>query len=398
VITVTGAGDIVASTVDDQQARALLAAAGGSASVQAALRAETPTAEVTERDCAGVPCYIAVRRTSTRSDTAVAVVIRTAELRSATAAITRAVVVSAAVALIVMLMVSQFVARRVTAPIDELVAFTRDATPGGAHRRARAGPDEVGRLAAAFNDMLDRLDRAQDALVQSEKLAVAGLLAARVAHDIRNPLSSIKMQTQLLRARTLDSTERPLVDSVLHDVDQVESVIRGLLELARPGELKLAAASLNELIALLQRLRPQFAHRKVVVVTRFDDSIPVMELDPARFEQALLNVVLNGAEAMPYGGTLTVVTRMEAAGTHARIEICDDGVGISPEVADRLFDPFVSSKRDGVGLGLVNTKAVVESHGGRIVVVPNSPKGTIVRIDVPIRRSLSKSDAQTSHG
>jgi signal transduction histidine kinase len=354
---------------------------------------------VTKSDCAGVPCYIAVRPVSSRTDTIVAVVIRTEEVQAATAAIARTLVVAAAIALVVTVLVSQFVARRVTAPLEELVEFTRDAAPRPVQRRARAGADEVGRLAAAFNDMLDRLDGAQDALVNSEKLAVAGLLAARVAHDIRNPLSSIKMQMQLLRARDLDTAERPLVEAVLHDVDQVESVIRGLLELARPGQLNLAPANLNAVITqLLQRLRPQFAHRKVTLVTHFDESMPDMALDAAHFEQALLNVVLNAAEAMPFGGTLTVVTRADRGQALAHLELCDDGVVVPPEIIDRLFDPFVSSKRDGVGLGLVNTKAVVESHGGHIAIASNSPKGTIVRIDIPIRSLSSSPNADRING
>src|SRR5207244_3905521 len=103
-------------------------------------------------------------------------------------------------------------------------------------RRARAGDDDIGRLAGAFNDMLDRLATSREALVRSEKLAVAGLLAARVAHDIRSPLSSIKMQTQLIAAQLPENADQlALADAVLEDIDQVEAIIRDLLELARPG-------------------------------------------------------------------------------------------------------------------------------------------------------------------
>ena len=399
VITLTSSGSIMASTVAEAQARTLLAAVGGPAGLLGSLvnRADQPV--MITGDCAGVPCYIGYRRVSARPDTVVAVIVRTAEVKAATSAIARALVISAGIGLFVMVFVSQVVATRVTAPIEELVEFTRDAAPGAAHRRARIGSDEIGRLAAAFNDMLDRLEHAQDALVRSEKLAVTGLLAARVAHDIRNPLSSIKMQTQLLRGRMMGANDRPLIDAVLHDVDQVESVIRGLLELARPGELKLAPANLNDVIAqLLERLRPQFAHRKLVVATDFDRALPSGEIDAVRLEQAVLNLLLNGAEAMPYGGTLTVSTRSEQAGAIARVEICDDGTGVAPEILDRLFDPFISTKRDGVGLGLVNTKAVVESHGGRIEIAPWSPKGTRVLITIPIRGAQSQPDPHPNHG
>src|SRR5207253_11141053 len=127
-----------------------------------------------------------------------------------------------------------------------------------------------GRLAAAFNDMIDRLDRSREALVRSEKLALAGLMAARVAHDIRNPLFSMKMQTQLLSAQLGASGEhRALVEAVLRDIQQLESVVRDLIELARPGELKPQPTSLNDVVtSVLQQLSPQLAHRKVSVESR----------------------------------------------------------------------------------------------------------------------------------
>ena len=128
------------------------------------------------------------------------------------------------------------------------------------------GDDEVGTLAAAFNDMLGRLEHAQEALVRSEKLGLAGLLAARVAHDVRNPLSSLKMQAQLLRSRVPGAEGQTMLRAVLHDVEQVESVVRGLLELAKPGEVTLQPTQLNDVVAqVLDHLALQLNHRKVIL-------------------------------------------------------------------------------------------------------------------------------------
>jgi two-component system sensor histidine kinase HydH len=232
--------------------------------------------------------------------------------------------------------------------------------------------------------MLERLQRAQQALVRSEKLALAGLFAARVAHDIRNPLSSIKMQAQLLHAELRDSADRDALAGLLRDVAQVESVIRDLMELARPSDLLRTPGSVNAVIKdAVEQVARQLAHRKIVTQTRLAD-LPPIPLDAARLKQALLNLLVNASEAMPTGGTLTITSERDAA--FARIQVCDDGVGVDPALLDRVFDPFVTTKPDGVGLGLVNVRAVVEGHGGSIAIEPRAPKGTCVSIRLPCER------------
>lgn len=226
----------------------------------------------------------------------------------------------------------------------------------------------------------------EEKLVRSEKLAVAGLLAARVAHDVRNPLSSIKMQTQLLRSRLPgDAENQALLDAVLSDIGQVENVVTGLLEVARPGELRRRPTQLNDIVtAVLAQVAPQMTHRKIRIDTALDDALPPLPLDPDRFRQALLNVITNAADAMTTGGTLRVTTTFVPERSAAVLDVCDDGSGIDPRVAGRLFNPFVSSKRDGVGLGLVNTRSVVDNHGGSIELSGRPEGGTRARITLPI--------------
>lgn len=391
VITFTADGAVLASTLgpaDAARRAALLDAAAG----REALGAAAPI--LRHADC-GTPCDIAYRRVPARPQTLVAVVASTAELMVATRAVTRTILVAAFASLIVMVLVSQVVARRLTAPLDDLGRFARDVSAGDPGRRAPSGNDEVGRLGAAFNEMLARLEQSQSALVRSEKLGVAGLVAARVAHDIRNPLSSIKMQTQLLRAglrqrkslgrRDTDVQSGEMLDAVLRDISQVETVITDLLELARPGELNRHPTRLDTLVReVLQQLAPQLAHRKIHVEAHLDQQLPLVPLDADRFRQALLNIVNNAADAMPTGGTLLVATRRIDGDAAIALDVCDDGTGIAPELLDRVFDPFVSTKRDGVGLGLVNARAVVESHGGRIELAARSPKGTRATLQLPV--------------
>jgi len=236
--------------------------------------------------------------------------------------------------------------------------------------------------------MLDRLDASRAALVKSEKLGLAGLIAARVAHDIRNPLSSIKMRTQLLQSRQPDEQGQAMLAAVLHDIATVEAVIRDLLELARPGALTLRDERLNDVIKdVLEQMSPQLNYRKIQVETRFDPSLGELPLDAGRFKQALMNIIANAAEAMVDGGRLSIRTTAADQST-ALVEVCDDGAGIDPALIDQVFDPFVTSKREGVGLGLVNTKAVVESHGGRVTLEPLAGRGTKASIWLPVRQGI----------
>jgi signal transduction histidine kinase len=378
VVTFDGEGRVVVSTDESPE----FLAASTRAFTAAAPLANGPAA-IVPVECA-MPCVVAVKRVEGRPGFVVALVAETSELAAGSRAMARTILLTAALSGIVMVLVSQVVVRRVTAPLDRLVSFVRQMSPDDRKRRAEVGHNEVGALALAFNDMLERLERSQDALVRSEKLALAGLIAARVAHDIRNPLSSIKMQTQLLRDRLGgDPDDEAAVKAVLHDIEQVESVIRDLLELARPGELRLERGALNAVIHdALRQLGAQFRHRKISVDVHLTETLPPILVDHSRFKQVLLNVLVNASDAMPTGGLVTLSSRM-AGSSELLVEICDDGIGMDAATLARVFDPFVSTKRDGVGLGLVNAKAVVEAHGGRISLASRTPTGTCASIWLP---------------
>jgi signal transduction histidine kinase len=397
IVTFANDGEVAASTAEGHPE--LTAAARHAVTVAAEGARNGGT--VVSTDC-GMPCLVAVRSVQGRPGYTVALLAETSALTSATRAVARTIILVAAASGLVMVLVSQAVVRRVTAPLDRLVRFVRELSPSTQRQRTEVGENEVGALAQAFNDMLDRLDKSQEALVRSEKLALAGFIAARVAHDIRNPLSSIKMQTQLLRARLgADPDDDATLTAVLHDIDQVESVIRDLLELARPGELQRESLSINTVLQdALRQLAAQFKHRKIGVNLQLADDLPLVSLDRKRFKQVLLNVLVNASEAMPTGGTVTVASRLDGP-AELQVEICDDGIGVDPAALERVFDPFVSTKRDGVGLGLVNAKAVVGAHGGRICLATRQPRGTCATIWIPVPpadRLANNQSSTTAHG
>jgi len=394
VLTFTTAGVVLASTVEAGE-RGDLVARVTAAGVARGHEATPGAASVVRMDC-GVPCFVAFRPVEGRPGTVVALVADSSELVALTSAVTRTVLLAAALSVVVMMLASQVVARRVTAPLARLSDFAHGLTVDAPYRRAPTGEDEIGQLAGAFNGMLDRVDQSREALLRSGKLALAGLLAARVAHDVRNPLSSIQMQAQLLRAETREPDQRATLDAILHDIDQVESVVSDLLELARPGAPRLQPAQVNTVVReALQQMSAQLRYRKIAVEDDLEEALPTVNLDAHRFKQALLNVLRNAADAIHAGGTIAVRTRR--VDMAVVIEVRDDGVGVDPAMVEQVFEPFVSTKPDGVGLGLVNTRAVVESHGGTIVLERQHPAGTCVRMSIPIDTVITNDSVPTAH-
>lgn len=380
VVTFDEAGTIISTTVEPSRDAIIHAVTRSPAVAEA--RAAGVQGLVRQMTCAA-PCYVAYRPIADRPGVLLAIVAERAESAAAVGAVARAILLGVLASTAALVLVSQLVALRVTAPIDQLVRFSQE-VGGGTSRRAKEGDDDVGRLGRAFNTMLDRLDESKVLKVRNEKLALAGLFAARVAHDIRNPLASMKINAQMLEsALKKDQKSAALVNATLHDISQIESVIRDLIELARPGDLRRVPADLNAVIrAVVRQLDARLTHRRVLTTLILPDRLPPVLLDPERFAQVLVNVFVNAIDAMPNGGMLTVSTRSDRA--DCTIEVDDDGVGIDPNMVARVFDPFVSTKPEGVGLGLVNAKAVVEGHGGRIAISPRQPRGTRAKIVLPV--------------
>ena len=396
IITYTRRGEVLATTLNEQTDTELVRVVLSFEITDQmfALGEGLVLRDIIHRD---VPYRIAYRPLITPPDTVVAFVTATSDIAAAEQSIARTVFIIVLVIVLFMSLASQLVARRVTAPVLRLVEFTKGIASGGPTGTAPvSSDDEIGKLAESFNEMVSRLRESEERLLRSEKLAVTGLLAARVAHDIRNPLSAMKMRAQLLQTTLKPAGDaQNLLPALLREIDRVEWVVKGLLELSRPGELSPEPAQMNDVVEeVLREATPQLRYQKIEIETRLNPDLPRTALDVDRFKLALLNVIVNAAEAMPNGGTLLATTGSTGDTSAISLEICDDGVGLDSSIRDRLFDPFVSTKREGVGLGLVNTKHIVESHGGTIAVVPRRGRGTRVRIVVPVRtvESLNSDD------
>ena len=251
---------------------------------------------------------------------------------------------------------------------------------------------ELSAIAIEKARLLERIVESEELLRQNEKLSALGLLAGEVAHEIRNPLTVLKMLYHSL------GLEFPADDPRAEDVrimgekmDHLNTIVEQVLTFARNAEPQLQPTDVNKLINDLRVLvRQKTAQQKVELETRFANGLPRVRADGPQLSQVFLNLTLNALEAMPDGGRLTIETRAihlpksAPEPTHIRIEFTDTGCGMDAETRERAFTSLLNtSKPGGTGLGLAIVGRIVESHGGRIKIKP-SGSGTTFSILLPL--------------
>ena len=227
----------------------------------------------------------------------------------------------------------------------------------------------------------------QEEVRRSERLASLGRFASGVAHEIRNPLSSIKGFAQYFRDKfEKDSQDKSYAEIVMKEVERLDRVITQLLDFARPKELHLQSYPLSQVIEHpLKLIQGDFDKKGISLKTSFLEER--VEVDWDQITQALLNIFLNAMESMDDRGELHVRTVSKPEKKGVEISITDTGSGISRENLSRIFDPFFSTKKKGTGLGLAITAKIIEAHKGEITVESEEGKGTTFKIFLPLPKS-----------
>jgi len=236
-----------------------------------------------------------------------------------------------------------------------------------------------------FRDLSEIQDLKRE-VERNQRLASLGRLAAGVAHEIRNPLSSIKGFATYFRDRYRDVPEdHKTAEVMIAEVERLNRVIGQLLEFARPMTVQKRPTSLQSLIQhSLKTIERDARARGIDIRTTFSDSDRDVEVDPDRMNQVFLNLYLNAIEAMEDGGTLSVaISREEHPKGRIKITVSDTGMGISRADLDHIFDPYFTTKQSGTGLGLAIVHKIMESHGGEVKVASEPGKGTAVSLFLP---------------
>jgi signal transduction histidine kinase len=271
-----------------------------------------------------------------------------------------------------------------------------------ANRRAgsREADDEVKALSRSVRGLMEdvdqthtELEKSRENLLQAEKMALVGKLAAGMAHSIRNPLTSVKMRLFSLR-RTLKLTpnQREDFQVVSEEIDHTDTIVQNFLEFSRPPKLKMQAVSPSDVVEMVvQLLRHRLESYDVEVRVRRERPLPEIQADPEQLKEALANLVENACEAMKGAGGAIFITEEESfdasSGRVVVIELSDSGPGIPASVREKVFQPFFTTKEEGSGLGLSITTRIVEEHGGRVEIKSEEGEGATFVITLPVKEA-----------
>lgn len=249
---------------------------------------------------------------------------------------------------------------------------------------------------AELQKSMDRLRQAQKEIVHSEKLAMIGKMAAHVAHEIRNPLSTIGGFARAI-LRKPDNVERVVKNAkvIFEESSRLETMLKGVMDFSRPSAPQPRMTDFNMVVEKAFRTQAEIlSSRNIHSSLDLDRSIPEIALDDNQFLQMLHNMIRNAADSMPHGGALSLKTGRE--GEMVYLTIADSGSGIPPEILEQIFDPFFTTKPDGTGLGLAVSKKIVDDHGGRVEVQSQVGKGTTFKILLPIAAAAAAPTASIS--
>lgn len=293
----------------------------------------------------------------------------------------------------------------VNRPIKRLITTMRKAEKGDL--AARVKPEETrefGELGRNFNSMISKLENAQKDLKKlheqrmqrADRLATLGELSAGIAHEIKNPIAGISGAMQILMEDLPeDDHRREIFEEILNQIDRIDQNIKDLLSYAKTAKPTLAEQNINTVIRqVVFLIQERAAQKGVEVVTELDETIPKIEIDEKQIQQVLVNLGLNGIQAMPGGGVLRIFSRGWKTSDKERfveIWVKDSGKGISPQDMSRIFTPFFTTRHTGTGLGLSISQKIVRQHHGKIEVNSRLGEGTCFTVLLPAIKGTGNS-------
>jgi two-component system NtrC family sensor kinase len=316
---------------------------------------------------------------------------------------------------IIVVLLYFFITSGITRPLREMAAATGKIADGDLSvELSSKSKDEIGQLAESFNYMLVRLKQArqelenygrvleqkveertqqltkmQDHLIQSEKMASMGQLAASIAHEVNNPLSGVLIYNQLIAKKITrgDFNREAILDylsKMEHELSRSTKLVRSLLDFAVQTEPKIKEVNANDVLNRALELAIHAGYKENTRVEKDLQSLPTFMADPDQLEQVFVNLIMNALQAMPTGGTLGLRTYME--NQELKIAVRDTGCGIPPENLSKIFTPFFSTKKEvkGVGLGLSVAYGIIQGLKGRIEVESKVGEGTTFTVSLPI--------------
>ncbi|MFB0565453.1 MAG: PAS domain-containing sensor histidine kinase [Candidatus Aminicenantaceae bacterium] len=289
-------------------------------------------------------------------------------------------------------------ARRITGPLKKLVDGTVKISKGDfAHKISISSQDEIGNLARSFNRMSsellqirERIEEANKRLIQAEKLASIGRISATIAHEIRNPLTSVKLNIQkVLQSVKLDDIEEEHLKISQEGIGEIERFITEFLGFTRVSDLNLDKFYVEQILEeSIKMMSDALSQKKIHIEKKFQKNLPLVIVDGDKLRQVFLNILRNSFEAVNEEGKISIslshVGKEEEG--KMRAVISDNGSGIPDKDWENIFEPFYTTKSSGTGLGLAIARKIVEQHEGSIRVIKKEGKGASFEILIPFRR------------
>jgi two-component system NtrC family sensor kinase len=304
--------------------------------------------------------------------------------------------------------VAMAVANHISQPIRAMADAAKKISEGDYSQKVQlSSDDEIGFLAENFNGMVSELVRAhqelrdwgetlerkvekrtaelkamQAHLIQSEKLAGVGKLAAGVAHEINNPLTCVLTNSSLMLSDLPpDDARREDLQAIVNETLRCRKIVKGLLDFARQTKPQKQSINLNKLAEdVLLLVKNQASFQNISIQTELDSSLPMVLADADQIRQVVLNIILNASDAMPQGGELFIRSCQEPKSKSVMLKISDTGPGIPEEIQNKLFEPFFTTKQTGTGLGLAIAYGIMERHKGRLKVESTPGHGTTISV------------------
>jgi signal transduction histidine kinase len=299
------------------------------------------------------------------------------------------------ISIVVGIIVALLLMRLVTKPVNAFIKSMQLISDGNLHEKINLNTSyEFAIMAESFNSMAKSLQESKEELKttyaelsQQHKLSALGEFAARVAHEIKNPLGIIKSSAQIvLGNRATPDIKEEVGKYIIEEIDRLNTKVQNILDYARPRTMNLVPTDINETInkSLYFGIAQQLDGNQITVHKKLGDNIPLINLDTEMIHQAFLNLFINSSQAMDGKGTIDIITAFNIKGW-VEIIFKDYGKGIPEELLDKIFDPFFTTKNGGTGLGLSIVLQTIESHNGKIDVTSAINSGTQIKIILPVQ-------------
>jgi two-component system NtrC family sensor kinase len=292
---------------------------------------------------------------------------------------------------------SYLFSRKLLGPIRQLVSASWQVAHGNLDAKVEVqSDDELAELADAFNIMASALKARDEKLaeftrktiMESERLAVIGQLAADVAHELNNPLQGIVTYSHLLlERRSCDESMTGSIEKIVNQADRCRAIVRGLLDFSRPRKPQKKLSDVNSVLEeCVSLVENQALFHNIEIVKSWNGNLPLVVVDPSQMQQVFVNMIINAAEAMDGSGRLAVTTRFDPEEHVVEVEFTDTGHGIDEENLERIFDPFFTTKEigHGTGLGLAISYGIIREHKGSVSVESEVGHGTTFTIRLPV--------------